>query len=227
MPYAPRRKPFQPNAFGSGMLSVVARRASDGQIARAVAKRRVNMLQRSGLTVNRRAAIVATGAVGKDGGYIGSYQFGTAIAPIGKVGPIAMPRHDNFTTIAPVVGALVAQMLVGHKSYSTKTPVPITSCRPMLLLWMRGNPSRARPPDKRAVYSRPPAANRIWRSGPVIYQHAFDSRVSPMVCGAQYTRLCFTKAPSLSLPVCFRNGDRSNNDSWRVAFIDMCDFDSM
>lgn len=104
------------------MLAVVARRASDCQIAWAVAKRRVNMLQRSRSVVNRRDAVVATGEVGKDGGYIGGCQFWTAIAPIGKVGPIAMPRHDIFTTIAPVVGALVAQMLVGHKGYSTKTP---------------------------------------------------------------------------------------------------------
>lgn len=104
------------------MLAVVARRAGDRQIACPVAKRRVNMLQRSRPAVNRRAAIVAAGAVGKDGGYIGGCQFWTAIAPIGKVGPIAMPRHDIFTTIAPVIGALVAQMLVGHKGYSTKMP---------------------------------------------------------------------------------------------------------
>ena len=122
VPYAARRKSFQPNAFRSGMLAAVARRAGDGQIAFAVAKGCVNMLQRSRPAVNRRAAIVATGAVGKDGGYVGGYQFWTAIAPIGKVGPIAMPRHDIFTTIAPVVGAFVAQMLVGHKGYSTKTP---------------------------------------------------------------------------------------------------------
>ena len=53
----------------------------------AVAKRRVNMLQRSRPAVNRRAAIVATGAVGKDGDYIGGCQFWAAIAPIGEVGP--------------------------------------------------------------------------------------------------------------------------------------------
>ena len=104
------------------MLAAVARRAGDRQIACPVAKRRVNMLQRSRPAVNRRAAIVATGPVGKDGGYIGGCQFGAAIAPIGKVGPIAMPRHDIFTTIVPVIGALVAQMLVGHKGYFSKRP---------------------------------------------------------------------------------------------------------
>jgi len=106
------------------MLAIVATRTSDCQIAWTVAKRRVNMLQRSGPAVNRRAAIVAVGAVGKDGGYVGGYQFWTAIAPIGKVGPIAVPRHDIFTTIALIIGALVAQMLVGHKGYSTKMPRP-------------------------------------------------------------------------------------------------------
>ena len=124
VPYAARRKPFQPNAFRPVMLAIVARRASDCQIAWAVAKRRINMLQRSRPAVNRCAAIVAAGTVGKDGGYGGGFEFGTAIALIGKVGPVAMPRHDIFPTIAPVVGALVAQMLVGHKGYSTKTPRP-------------------------------------------------------------------------------------------------------
>ena len=109
--YAARRQPFQPNAFGPGMLAAVARRASNCQIAWAVAKRRVNMLQRSRPAVNRRAAIVATSVVGDDSGYVGSFQFWTAIAPVGKVGPIAMPRHDVFTTIAAVIGALVAQTL--------------------------------------------------------------------------------------------------------------------
>ena len=63
----------------------------------------------------RRAAIVATGMSGKDGGYDGDYQFWAAIAPIGKVGPIAMPRH-NISRLT---------------DFSTKTPISITSCRPM------------------------------------------------------------------------------------------------
>lgn len=122
MTYAARRKSFQPNAFRSGILSVVARRAGDGQIAKAVAKRRVNMFQRSRPAVNRRAAIVATGAVGKDGGYIGGCQFLSAVAPVGAIGAVPMPRHDIFTPIAAVIGALVAQMFVGHKGYFAKTP---------------------------------------------------------------------------------------------------------
>ena len=121
MPYAARRQLFQPKAFRPGMLAAIARLASHRQVARGVAQGRVNMLQRAGPVVKRRAAIVAAGGFGEDGGDIGGFQFWAAVAPVGAIGTIAMPRHDIFTPVAAVRGAFSAQMLGEHSGYSTRT----------------------------------------------------------------------------------------------------------